>query len=296
VNSVTDFYAGGYDVDANDPITTATGLDIAPQKVTGVTNGVGIRQEGTNDFNYFNAYITSFGDGSNLSFGTTTGTKFGTGTNQKIGFYNYTPVVQPSGDILAALGTASGLGLISSPTIGGNDVNPAVTISNGGNFGYSSNSTAPNFVTNGGFVKGSAVIPANKLVVGSTYRLTMAGYYSTSGTPTLTLIWGTYNSGLASTFGSTSAITMPSTVSNLEWQAQYTFTVETTGTSGTLFGQGWADIETSGGAMSRYAMPNATPVSVNTTVNNWLMGYAQWGTASPSNTLTCTNATIEQIY
>ena len=35
-------------------------------------------------------------DGGSFAFGTTTGTKIGTATSQKIGFWNVTPVVQPS--------------------------------------------------------------------------------------------------------------------------------------------------------------------------------------------------------
>lgn len=35
-------------------------------------------------------------DGVNLVLGTTTGTKVGTATTQKLGFYNATPVVQPT--------------------------------------------------------------------------------------------------------------------------------------------------------------------------------------------------------
>jgi hypothetical protein len=35
-------------------------------------------------------------DGGNVVLGTTTGTKIGTGTTQKLGFYNATPVVQPT--------------------------------------------------------------------------------------------------------------------------------------------------------------------------------------------------------
>jgi hypothetical protein len=35
-------------------------------------------------------------NGGNVVLGTTTGTKIGTGTTQKIGFYNATPVVQPT--------------------------------------------------------------------------------------------------------------------------------------------------------------------------------------------------------
>lgn len=57
---------------------------------------------------------TSIGlaDGKNISVGTTTGTKIGTATTGKLGFWNATPVVQPSGANEAALtdsttGTAS---------------------------------------------------------------------------------------------------------------------------------------------------------------------------------------------
>lgn len=39
----------------------------------------------------------TFAEAQNLVFGTTTGTKFGTGTTQKIGFYNATPIIQPTG-------------------------------------------------------------------------------------------------------------------------------------------------------------------------------------------------------
>lgn len=38
----------------------------------------------------------TFGEGKNIAFGTTTGTKIGTATSQKLGFFNATPVVQPS--------------------------------------------------------------------------------------------------------------------------------------------------------------------------------------------------------
>lgn len=53
-------------------------------------------------------------DGTNIVVGSTTGTKIGTATSQKLGFYNATPVTQPSGNILTAL---QNLGLVASPTI-----------------------------------------------------------------------------------------------------------------------------------------------------------------------------------
>jgi hypothetical protein len=53
-------------------------------------------------------------DGANLILGTTTGTKIGSATTQKIGFYNATPVVQPSGTPAAASDLASVISLANS--------------------------------------------------------------------------------------------------------------------------------------------------------------------------------------
>lgn len=58
-------------------------------------------------------------DGKNIVIATATGTKIGTSTNQKIGFFNATPVTQPSGPLLTAL---ANLGLVGSPTIAQADV------------------------------------------------------------------------------------------------------------------------------------------------------------------------------
>lgn len=56
----------------------------------------------------------SITDGTNLVVGASTGTKIGTATSQKIGFYNSTPIVQPSGDVVTAL---TNLGLVATPTV-----------------------------------------------------------------------------------------------------------------------------------------------------------------------------------
>lgn len=63
-------------------------------------------------------------DAYNLVLGSTTGTKIGTATTQKIGFYNATPVVQPSGNVITAL---TNLGLVSAPTIAESDVTNLTT-------------------------------------------------------------------------------------------------------------------------------------------------------------------------
>jgi hypothetical protein len=65
-------------------------------------------------------------DGVNLVLGTTTGTKVGTATTQKLGFYNATPVIQPTAvadatdaatvitQLNALLGKLRALGLIAT--------------------------------------------------------------------------------------------------------------------------------------------------------------------------------------
>jgi hypothetical protein len=80
---------------------------------------------GTSEWN-FSGTVFGIGEANDIAVGTTTGTKIGTATTQKLGFYNKTPVVQPTAiadatngqstqdrlnDLLAAMRT---LGLIAT--------------------------------------------------------------------------------------------------------------------------------------------------------------------------------------
>jgi len=67
------------------------------------------------DSRYLRKDITDTKTGD-IALTTDIGTKIGTATSQKIGFFNATPIVQPSGDIVTAL---QNLGLVASPTISG---------------------------------------------------------------------------------------------------------------------------------------------------------------------------------
>lgn len=58
----------------------------------------------------------------NIVTDTTTGTKIGTATNQKLGFFNSTPIIQPTGDVVTAL---QNLGLGASLTIAADTVSSA---------------------------------------------------------------------------------------------------------------------------------------------------------------------------
>lgn len=73
-----------------------------------------------------NPYVTAFtisstkalivADTFDLSFGTTTGSKIGTSTTQKIGFWNATPIVQPTTAVAAATVAATGTGDVVAAT------------------------------------------------------------------------------------------------------------------------------------------------------------------------------------
>lgn len=90
--------------------------------------------------------LINMADAKDMTFGTTTGTKIGTGTTQKIGFWNVTPIVQPSGAAQAAVATT-----------GATNLTP---------FGYTTAAQADAIVTlvnalrtalvNAGIIKGSA--------------------------------------------------------------------------------------------------------------------------------------------
>jgi len=66
----------------------------------------------------------TLGDAVTVAAGTTTGTKIGTTTSQKFGFWNTTPVIQQSGDILTALANN---GVVASPLILVNDLTTGAT-------------------------------------------------------------------------------------------------------------------------------------------------------------------------
>lgn len=139
-------------------------------------------------------------------------------------------------------------------------------------------------------------IPAGLLTVGSSFRVTAHGVFSTTATPTLLI--GLYYGGVAGTaLVASSAITTASSVTSVPWHLEYVFTCRATGTSGSLFGHGWLDLGTSVSAVTHYPLPMATnaAVTVDTTTAKSLVVGAQWGTASASNTITCHHLLVENL-
>lgn len=101
--------------------TTAgyTALLINPTETTigsGAKNLIDAQVGSVSKFLVNNAGSLTLADAATIAVGTTTGTKIGTTTSQKLGFFNATPVVQQSGDIVTAL---SNLGLVTGGTVTG---------------------------------------------------------------------------------------------------------------------------------------------------------------------------------
>lgn len=137
------------------------------------------------------------------------------------------------------------------------------------------------------------VISANMLEVGSTLKLTAAGRFSTTGTPTLLL--GFYVGGVAgAALCATSAVTTPSGVTNQTWRATAELRVRTVGTSGTVLAIGVGENLTS---TATNMMPATGPATAtwDTTAAKSLTVGAQWGTANASNTITLHHFVVELL-
>ncbi len=73
--------------------------------------------------------VVNIGNATNMTFGTSTGTKIGTATNQKLGFWNTTPIVQPTTSFTTASFTAnSGTAVNDASTFDGYTLKQVVKI------------------------------------------------------------------------------------------------------------------------------------------------------------------------
>jgi hypothetical protein len=81
---------------------------------------------GTSEWN-FSGTVFGIGEANNIAVGTTTGTKIGTATTQKLGFWNKTPVVQPTTGISGATFVAdSGTSIHETSTFDGYTISQVV--------------------------------------------------------------------------------------------------------------------------------------------------------------------------
>lgn len=123
--------------------------------------------------------------------------------------------------------------------------------------------------------------------LGQMYHVSAAGRFGTTATPTL-LIGLYYGAVAGAALGVTTAITMPSTVTNFTWQLEAEFVIRTAAVSGTALTMGRFTYATAAGTTATAMIPASAPtvVTVDTTISKTLTLGAQWGASSASNTIT----------
>lgn len=136
---------------------------------------------------------------------------------------------------------------------------------------------------------GGVELLKNGFTVGKTYRVSGAGVFSNTGTPTLTLKVKFGSTVILST----GAVTTVTGATNREFTFSGLITVKSLGASGTASAQG-SFVEYASTAVV-YPMTNSSTVTVDTTANQTVGVTAQWGASSASNTITLTNLVLEEL-
>ena len=151
------------------------------------------------------------------------------------------------------------------------------------------NTTAETSLVGSG--EGTITLPANFLVAGKTIRIRAEGHIANLLTPTLRL-----RINLGSTLiTDTGAQTLSAITGTMRFIFESLITCRTTGAGGTVFSQGEFRYFTSAVAMVGNDAVATAATTLDTTASNAIDFTATWGTASSSNTITCTNFIIEVL-
>lgn len=136
----------------------------------------------------------------------------------------------------------------------------------------------------------NVTIPANYMADGRALRLRAFGKLSTTVTPTMT--WALRHGGVAGTLlATTEAITMGSTVTNVNWAAELLIQTRANGSSGSLLVMGELSVHTAAGTVlsnvwgvSGFDAPAAVTVDLTA---DWALSFTgDWSASSASNTIT----------
>lgn len=134
---------------------------------------------------------------------------------------------------------------------------------------------------------GTLSIPMTFFVAGKKIRISASGVHSSTASPTITI---------RVKLGATTIMTMTGTSgngTNDTWILEGEITCRTTGSSGTVFPQGiFEEIHTNG---LRAGSDSTSTVTINTGAILALTLTVEWGTASASNTITCSNLSVEVL-
>lgn len=135
---------------------------------------------------------------------------------------------------------------------------------------------------------GTLTLPANFFVAGKTIRFYARGFHSSTANPNVTVKFK-----LGSTTIMTTATVSGGNGSNDGFVAFGDITCRTTGGSGTVIGQGqYLELHSSAAILG---MVSTGTTTIDTTASQAVSVTFTWGTASASNTISCTNFTLEAL-
>lgn len=138
---------------------------------------------------------------------------------------------------------------------------------------------------------GTMTLPANFLVAGRTIKIRAMGVTTTTATSACTL---TFFVKLGSTTIMTSAAVAPSAAAtNVYWEMEALITCLTTGSSGTVRGQGCIWIPVSATVTDSWGMPSTATATINTTTTQLVDFQVTQSNSTNAQTVTCTNFTME---
>jgi hypothetical protein len=159
--------------------------------------------------------------------------------------------------------------------------------------------TVANTVTettlNSGSALGSSTISANRLILGTVVYIEATGYLSTAAStnPTLQIKFSFTNTvPVTITPLDTGANAMAGSLTNQFWRITASLTINPIGAAGsyTIIGQGVFEVSLgSGNYLFPFPMVMTATQDINQVLDQTFSLTAQWGTASASNTITCTN-------
>lgn len=267
-------------------VSVGNGLVGTPSLVIGGTNGFYNDANGV-EYSVGGVNTVRFNNGVSV-YGTATGYAFGNGngvgsqdTNlSRIGALIVGVGNGTAGDFSGTL-KATTINAVGNLQINGVDVVSAQTCSN---TAASSDVTGTASKT---YFSLNCKIPANSLAAGDTIQFKVRGVYSGNVTDTMTMtVEACQVSGCASgtkvTLATTGALTLTA-VSNQGWLIDENLVTFTTGTSGTIDTQGYAQYETASTTAVIDSTPNTTTATVATNVDEYLSVSVTFSSSSGNN-------------
>ena len=135
--------------------------------------------------------------------------------------------------------------------------------------------------------RGAKTIPANTPDIGTIIRLTLSGYFSTTGTPTLNVKVKLGGAEVCNT----GVVTLLSGIDELGWSLVVDIAFRTTGDPGTVVASGIFEYNDD----SAHRMVKTSTTNIDTTAGLLVEVTKTWGAAAAGNRSTCQMATIELV-